>query len=80
MLRGVHPRTRIGIALRTRRHRESYRARDVAEQLGAPIVLEYRSAREGFAPGLDRDRKGIEAACKRFLAKLADSGMGGGGA
>ena len=80
VLRGVHPRTRIGIALRTRRHGESYRARDVAEQLGAPIVLEYRSAREGFVPGLDRDRKGIEPACKRFLAKLADSGMGGGSA
>lgn len=80
VLREVHPRPRIGIALRTRRHRESYRARDVAEQLGAPIVLEYRSAHEGFVPGLDRDRKGIEPACKSFLAKFADSGMGGGSA
>ena len=79
-LREIHPRTRIGIALRTHRRREAYRSRDVADELGVPVVLTYRSAREGFVPGLDRDRRGIEAACARFLAKLDDSGFPGGSA
>ncbi len=77
-LHETHPRTRIGIALRTHRRGEAYRAREIAEKLGVPVMLSYKSAREGFVPGLDRDRKGIESACTRFLAKLADSRPSGG--
>lgn len=76
-LREAHPRTRIGIALRTRRRGEAYRARDIADHFGLPVMLSYRNAREGFVPGLDRDRKGIEAACTRFLATLAGSRLSG---